>query len=120
MLSTTKVSSPAPNPPKPSETVPPCDGKYHKLRVTLARAGDCRVTARPGYVAERVSERVESAQERIHRIVLSSDLLNQVPATVSVSSSATSNCLYRIQVNSALARGSSFLLPLYKTPLATT
>ena len=78
------------------------DGKYHKLKVTLARPGDYQIAARPGYVATRPADRAESAQERIDRVVSSSDSLDQAPATVSVSSSAAGNGLYRIQVRIAL------------------
>jgi hypothetical protein len=79
----------------PSE---PPNGKYHKLKVTLTNAAKYEVSARPGYIAMRPSERSESAQQRIDRVVSSNEALDQVPATVTVSGIAGKNGMFRIQV----------------------
>ncbi len=78
------------------------DGKYHKLKVTIARPGGYQVSARPGYFASLPSQQAETAQQRINRVVGSGQLLDQVPATVKVGAVDRKDGRYTIQVNITL------------------
>lgn len=86
----------------------PPDGKYHKLKVTVARAGDT-ISSRPGYFSTIRAAEPETAQQRIDRVVSSREVLGDVPATVTVMAVPEKSGWYRIQVDIRLdARGLPF------------
>jgi len=62
------------------EGVPP-DGRYHKLKVKLVRAGNYEVAARPGYFAP-TDKPADDPQSKLDREVTGSDLLADVRASI--------------------------------------
>ncbi len=77
----------------------PPNGKYHKLKVTLAKGSGLAVSARAGYLSEVRASAPETAQQHIDRVVASREAIDQVPATLKVSASAGKDGRYRIQVD---------------------
>jgi VWFA-related protein len=78
------------------------NGKYHKLKVTLAKSSGYEVSARPGYFSTVRTEQPKTAQQRIDRVVASGELLDRVPATVKVYAVAGNDGRHRIQVDITL------------------
>jgi hypothetical protein len=60
----------------------PPDGKYHRLKVSLAARRHEAVQARMGYVAVAAPPRKQAADRRIDREVLSGNPCSEVPVTV--------------------------------------
>jgi VWFA-related protein len=78
------------------------DGKYHKLKVIIAKPGGYAVSARPGYFSTVRSAQPETAQQLIDRVVASGELFDQFPSTVKVHAVAGKDDRYRIQVDITL------------------
>jgi VWFA-related protein len=72
------------------------DGKFHKLKVTTETYA---VSARAGYVAVPPSERTETAQDRIDRIVASKEVLGEIAAAVKCTANVDKDGQYRIQID---------------------
>jgi VWFA-related protein len=60
------------------------DGKYHVLKLVLKKSDGFRVESRPGYFAARLGKKTETAQQRIDRVMLSKETLQEIPAIVRV------------------------------------
>jgi VWFA-related protein len=75
------------------------DGNYHELKVRLRNHSGFQVESRPGYYATVVPKPPETVQQRIDREVLSSETLNELPATVHVSSANGEGGQITIDVN---------------------
>jgi VWFA-related protein len=69
------------------------DGKYHRVKVKTRQTG-VQIAARPGYF----SERVETAQQHIDRVVSSGEALTGFPALVEAAAAPERDGRYRIQV----------------------
>jgi len=67
------------------------DGQYHRLSVKLKNSSGHRLESRAGYFSAPLSERKESAQQRIDREALSNGRLEELPATVQVAAGAARN-----------------------------
>jgi len=60
----------------------PPDGKFHNLKVTVAKPGNYQVKTRPGYFATPPEKPAETAQQRLDRVAASTESLSEIPTTV--------------------------------------
>ncbi|HLK63874.1 MAG TPA: VWA domain-containing protein [Bryobacteraceae bacterium] len=81
------------------------DDQYHSLKVMLRRSGSYKIESRAGYFAtvpekqpERPPAKAETPQERIDRVAISKDSLQDFPATVEVSGAPASDGQLNIKV----------------------
>jgi VWFA-related protein len=85
------------------------DGKYHKLKVRVTKAGNYSVSARPGYFATPPEKLPETAQQHIDGAAVSTATVAEIPTTVSVKPSEETDGRIRIRVDIAIdAKGLPF------------